>query len=384
MAIEGIIFSDLFIADKETFIKIFTQYYQDNQKEIEPIINNLHKVLTDYGTKNITEKMSADFKLAWTQFQKKVLLNEHELELLVGYREVPGGRSAGFSAIVNQSEVEGSGKTSYGNVYGIKAGDDLLKESAQILKAQKAERFLQQHLNNFLDFLDNSINAYQAYQIHRWHEQDLIESLQNTDIHVTNLLWRQAFYSYDTKSEKQKSSDKYYYGGRGLGKAYDAFMNHMADKERAIFDFLKSGGVDNHKNFDSIFSRGKNTVYVEEKGIDANGNFSTLLRESRNSTGWYTGGDIVIVSPETMQIVYNIQLKTTRIDKPSIFLERVAKIQEFLDSFTKTPVEQKAEKLFNFLLTSISNASEFNNIPTETMRNLVEENLKIKGIISKI
>jgi hypothetical protein len=40
--------------------------------------------------------------------------------------------------------------------------------------------------------------------------------------------------------------------------------------------------------------------------VDASGHFPELLNDSKNRIGWYTGGDIIIINPETLSVVYNI------------------------------------------------------------------------------
>jgi hypothetical protein len=105
--------------------------------------------------------------------------------------------------------------------------------------------------------------------------------------------WREPFYSSNT-----------YFMGLGLGKAYDAFMNHLANHNRAVYDYLSSSGLQD--NISPFNIREKASVFKEEGGVTKNGNFPRLLKESNNNTGWYTGGDIIIINKETMAVVYNI------------------------------------------------------------------------------
>ena len=84
--IEGIIFADLFINSKDQFIEFFTQHYSQNQKIIDSCINDLSNVLTLYSTKAITPVMAQEFKTSWNNFEKNVLLNQNDLQLLVSYR----------------------------------------------------------------------------------------------------------------------------------------------------------------------------------------------------------------------------------------------------------------------------------------------------------
>lgn len=364
----GIIFSDLFISDRQFFIDFFTSYYQENQSILEPIVFNLQQVLKKYTFQQVTENMAAEFKKCWDEFQQKVLLNSQELQLLVAYRG-QGGENGEFSRIVPQSEVEETALTKRGREYGINAGNQLIRDSIAALRGSKVEQFLQHHLNTFLRHLDSQINKNEAAILHRYHTDQLNQYYAQKGRHLTNVHWREAFFGGNNSS---------YFGGRGLGKAYDAFMNHMANKEKGIYDYLRSNGkIDEEFN---LKINENTSVYIEENRIGPYGHYPQLLKNAMNTIGWYTGGDIVIVNPETMQVVYNIQLKTTTAKKASVFAERVGALRTFIDKFVSTPITQKAENLFNFLLTEISNSDDFNQLPQKTINAIIEQNLTSKLI----
>ena len=42
---EGIIFSDLFITNKDMFIDFFEQYYLENQIQLDLVINKLNSII---------------------------------------------------------------------------------------------------------------------------------------------------------------------------------------------------------------------------------------------------------------------------------------------------------------------------------------------------
>lgn len=367
---DGIIFADYFIEDKSSFVKFFSEYYIENEARLKPVIMDLEGVLNQYTSKTVTAEMASSFKTAWKNFQQIVLLNDADLQLLVAYRGA-GGMNATFSQIVKQADVEGVEQTEYGRRYGIKAGDDLIRDTMAALKASEVEKFLQAHLNDFLNQLETSITRSEAEKIHDYHEYCLSSYLQNTDIHITGMRFREAFYS-------QKAG--HYFGGQGLGQAYDAFMNHMADRESWIYDYLSSGGASGGSDFSSTIETVRNSVYIEEGGVEASGTFPELLHASKNHVGWYTGGDIIIVNPETMQVVYNIQLKTTTANKASVFAERVEKIRGFLRGFLDLTPQQKGERIFDFFLTSVSNASDFNNAPDRDIDKLLKQAFSEKKI----
>ena len=372
--IEGIIFSDLFIQSKDQFINFFINHYNQNQQKIDNCINDLTVVLTEYKTKNITVGMAEHFKKAWDNFEHIVMLNQNDLELIVAYRG-QSGKNGQFSEIIRQADVEGTGQG--GTQYGINAGHDLVKDSIKALQASQIEQFLQFHLNGLLNQLESSISRHDASILHKYHTAQLNASFQqNSDLHLTGVLWREAFYG---GGKSTASMGAYYYSGRGLGKAYDAYMNHMANKETGIFNYLRSGGAQESGNIAALTKR-DTTVFIEEGGIGPGGNFPQLIKDSTNHTGWYTGGDIIIVNPQTMAVVYNIQLKTTTANKPSVFGERVEKIRNFLKGFQELTPEQKAEKIYDFMLTSISNKDDFQWLPQEEVEDLVKRALEMKGL----
>lgn len=365
---EGIIFSDLFISNRDVFIQFFEQYYREQTAAINNAIQRLNAVLTKYTTQTVTAASAAEFEDAWMEFQTTVLLNSQNLQLLVAYRG-QSGLNARFSQILTQADVMGTSQTAYGMQYGINAGNTLVRDSIKYLEASKVEEFLQKHLNDLLLQLDSSITNNEAYLLHRYHT-DFLNSYYKYDstASLTNVKWREAFYS---------ANDGFYFGGQGLGQVYDAFMNHLANYKPDFYDYLATGGVNDINGF--VDTEPDNSVYVEEGQVYETGHFPQLLSESRNHTGWYTGGDIIIVNPETMSIVYNIQLKTTTENKASVFAEKISAIRTFIHSLSalNNPIDM-ANKLFDFLLTSVSNRNDFNKKPQEEIDKLLIDNLNLK------
>ena len=365
---EGIIFSDLFISNKDLFISFFEQYYQEQSAAINSAISRLNNVLTKYTTQSVTAASAAEFENAWMEFQTVVLMNTQNLQLLVAYRG-QSGLNARFSQILNQADVMGVSQTAYGMQYGINAGNQLVRDSIKYLEASKVEEFLQKHLNDLLLQLDSSISDNEAYLLHRYHTEFLNSYYKyDSQASLTGAKWREAFYS---------ANDGFYFGGQGLGQVYDAFMNHLANYKPDFYDYLATGGMNDINGF--IDTDPDNSVYVEEGQVFETGHFPQLLSESRNHVGWYTGGDIIIVNPETMSIVYNIQLKTTTENKASVFAEKISAIRTFINSLsTSNNPTEIANKLFDFLLTSVSNRNDFNNKPQEEIDKLLTDNLNLK------
>jgi uncharacterized membrane protein len=92
-----------------------------------------------------------------------------------------------------------------------------------------------------------------------------------------------------------------------------------------------------------------------------------------NSIPWFAGGDIIIINNK-MEVVYNIQLKTTTRNTQTVFSEKVTSLRTFLTNFTSLEtVEDKAELLFNKFQNTIANTSILQGLDN----NAKEEAVKI-------
>lgn len=346
---QGILFSDIFINNKKIFVDFFSQYYIKNQTKIDTVANKLFVVLKKYTTQTVTPSMAEEFQSAWEEFEKYVLLNNKDLDLIVSYRGADGSSST-FSQIIPQKMVEGTVQTQYGKRYGIESGNQLIKDSMAQLKATEVEKFLQEHLQGLLNQLEKPIVKNEAFLIHKYHSNFLSKEFQAKGKHLTNKKFREVFYSQNAS---------FYFGGQGMGQVYDAFMNHIADKKQEVYTYLRFNGL--VKDMRSL-QKSSGTVYTEEGEVEKGANFPKLLSDSRNKIGWYTGGDILIINPKTMDIVYNIQLKTTGKNVQSVFGEKISAMREFIIAFVNDTPEEKGERIFTFFSTSVSNHTEFNNV----------------------
>lgn len=348
---QGIIFKDLFINNQDIFVDYFTDYYKKNQKALDGYITDLNFVLSKMNT-IVSAKNAEKFKIAWNNFQKYVLLNNNKLEVLVAFRG-QGGRDAEYSKAFPQEYIEAKG--------GIDTGNELVQETMTQVKASQVEEYLNRHLNGFIDQLYSKISSNEANNIHQYHNKFLPKRFPK-DGHLTGERWQDIWYSN-------------YYSGQGLGKAYDAFMNHIANHNKQVFNYLSSNGKNDNLQ---LSMRENKSVFIEEKGVAPNGNFAKLLYDSTNSISWYTGGDIIIVDKNTMQVVYNIQLKTTTRNNLSVFNIKIEKLKNFLKNFNKLSPEQKAKKIFKEFSTSISNYNEFEKVSQETIDEITKKGLGIK------
>lgn len=339
------------------FIKIFEEYYKDKAKEINNAAKELENALLSFHSKVLTtEENASKFRKAWLKFEQQVLLNQRPLQLMVIYRG-DKGKSNEISGILNQSDAEVS--------RGINSGAQAVLDSIEAKKAEEVENFLRNHLDSFIDQLYDPIGRENSKNIGKYHRDQIPKGFKGR---LGSTKWQNVYYSN-------------YYSGQGLGQAYDAFMNHIANHNRQVYDYLVSNGK--QEVFDGLqkLSKVQRSVFEEEGGTGPSGNFPKLLKDSTNRVGWYTGGDIIIVNPDTMSIVYNIQLKSTSRKRQTVFEEKVAAIRMFIQVFTAASTPQKkAEQLYSFLKTTVSNSLELNQLPQKDIEDLIKTTLQKSGI----
>ena len=347
----GIIFHDFFL-DKKVFIPIYKEYYTEKKQEIDTVANNLLSLLTQYNVKEVNNAMASQFKVLWEEFQLKVLLNKKPLQLQVVYRGDGSGKQSEYSAIINQSQVEEAVDTRWGYRYGINTGNSLIEDSMRVIQARNVEEFLQIHMTGLLNQLYSQIGKTVAEALHDYHS-DILNHIYTTSNrekrqHITGKKWYKVIYGEMPFTSWQ-------------GNAYEAFFNHMANHEPRVFDYLSNHGQEMAAMLN--FKVQKNSVYREEGGYEPDlGNFPRLMMGQINSIPWFAGGDIVIVNSK-LEVIYNIQLKTTTRNVQTVFGEKVSELRSFLIKFTSAKtVEEKSELLFNSFQNTIANSSMVNNL----------------------
>ena len=369
----GIIFHDLFV-DKELFIPAFKSYYKEKQEDIEITVKNLLDLLTRFNTATVTKAMASEFQINWEKFQTQVLGNNNPLQLLVAYRDGLG-ENAQFSQIIEQRQVEETVKTEKGYQYGINSGNSLITDSFKIIKARQVEGFLQEHLAGLLNQLYYThIDRSTAEALHDYHSRLLREIYTTSNMkkrqHITGLRWHELIYGNMGWAQWQ-------------GNAYEAYLNHMADHEPTLFDYLSQHGKDTIADFS--INRQRQSVFVEEGGEEPDlGHFPILMMGQVNSIPWFAGGDIVIVN-EKMEVVYNIQLKTTTRKSQTVFTEKISELRKFLTDFVSAAtVEEKAELLFSSFKNTIANSSIEDQLG-DSLKRTVQEGLlkKLEQAVSK-
>ena len=358
----GIIFHDLFV-DETLFLSAFKDYYKEKQIDIEQTSAALLGLLNSYNVTQVTKAMATQFQTLWEQFQLQVLGNNQPLQLLVAYRDGLG-ENAQFSWIVEQKQVEEAVKVGRRYQYGINTGNSLIQDSFKIIQARQVEKFLQEHLGQLLNQLYyEHIERSVAEALHDYHSHLLKDIYTTSDRrkrqHITGLPWYKLIYGNMEWAQWQ-------------GNAYEAYFNHMANHEPVLFDYLSQHGKETMAEFNLKMHR--ESVFSEEGGYDPDlGNFPKLMMGQINSIPWFAGGDIVIINNK-MEVIYNIQLKTTTWHSQTVFEEKITQLKNFLiDFISAETIEEKAKILFDSFKNTTANTIE--NYLGDNFAKTLEEHL---------
>lgn len=269
MSREGAMLGGYFLPEKE-FKSLMIQLLKENRSLIE---NYLNAVIL-----NIEAKKTKEAYITWTKFQTDFLKNP----------------TTSLLAITN---FYGSGAPQTWNFF----SDEVAAiQNNGLISISSADTELKRAYNSdvlasHLSGLFKSISGTKMTE----REVNFLYSLKRKDM-------LEALNQYKGTGQKAKYKEIIYrkIGGRYYaGKVADAYLNHLGK---------------HHWNYLNRFSQGDMTglehlrnasVRTEElsKGYL---NFVQLLLDSLNSTGWQTGGDL-IVTDSGGKIVANIQLKTS-------------------------------------------------------------------------
>lgn len=228
--------------------------------------------------------------------------------------------------------------------------------------------------------LKNSILNEELNQILSQHLSNFIKEIENytlTKKEMKEFFEDNIFLSYERKREmgrRAKDSDyslkQVVYGNNPqyLGQIADAYLNHIGNLHKSLL-FNKMANLSEIKLPSSI---------KKEEGE----NFFQLLIDSTNSTGWWTGGDLIVLGSNN-EILANIQLKTRLSDTNSSVLGKI----------TYEKLEKGLVDLYNlfendFLKDSEKFANDFYELfktsgITQEVENIITEEAiqKIKDVI---
>lgn len=195
--------------------------------------------------------------------------------------------------------------------------------------------------------------------------------------------YEQATSTIKQRLNQEKYGDKTYtykegiYGGlfeAGYrGKVADAYLNHLGALHWNYLDnFLNKG-----TSLNTLEKIAHASVEQEERS-QGYYNFLQLLLNSLNTTGWQTGGDLIVANSQG-QIVANIQLKTSGGEGASIGHINTSKLLTSLqriEQLYNNPIEL-INNFYNLLKTSAI-MEQVGDAVIQTAYDLAEKNLKLK------
>ena len=154
----------------------------------------------------------------------------------------------------------------------------------------------------------------------------------------------------------------------GSGSAYGTPM---------IFNTWGQSSSQNSKNYrtrPSIFLEieGKN-VFLEE----GHPGFYNLLIDSTNTTGWYSGGDLIITDSKG-EVVASIQLKTSGGSGETIGTIKRDRLNKAIDTLLLLIDQENNQFISKFYdLVKTSTVSPINNCIDQTVENIIKQNLNL-------
>lgn len=139
------------------------------------------------------------------------------------------------------------------------------------------------------------------------HLMEMISTVESTKLENSEIPEFYNKYLFKSKSQKSSSGQRVHHNrslaaavydkqeytkSRRQGKMVDAFVNHLGNMHKSIF----VNGLETITPFTKSVA--------EEEGP----HFIQLLLDSKNNTGWWTGGDLILVNDN--KVIANIQVKS--------------------------------------------------------------------------
>lgn len=323
---EGILFGGVLLT-KDEFINIFKQWYQIKGENFKQRIKNLYE--------NAGKMNNAEIYSAWDVIQNEWFGNDSVSIMFIRPNLSSKGQYE-FTKILdekkllNKQTISGSDRNISKNLL------NAIEDKKILEYAKNLEFLLNQHYSGLLHTLSKAVTKEQAAELHYIFG---VKKMINKFKH---------FYTKDKKTLDEiiylGLTDENQFG-QIEGKHLDAFMNHLANNHKQIFDFFK----DSEKRPALPYLR--KTVFQEEGSLVK---FTQLLIDSLNNTPWYASGDILIVD-KNRKPLYNIQLKSTQ-NKGQTYDIATIDFLKLLDSFIKEKdIDKMAKLLYEELKTNSSN-----------------------------
>lgn len=263
---EGAMLGGVLLPEAE-FIQVMIELLEVRKQDI---IDALQKVQNAPTVKDAYEQ--------WMFFQMNILKNpDVQLLVITNFYNQNGTQTWTFldseSSAINKS------------------GQISLKDVEDDLKQAYISQLLAQHLSGLFGSINDEMTEEEVNYAYGLKRHSLLTELAQAKYYEGHT------YIYKNIIYGQKS------GMYLNGQVADAFVNHLGYTHAELFTNLSL--IDTNY----IEHLADTSVKAEEFAISSL-NFFHLLYNSTNTTGWYTGGDLILTD-KTGKILANIQLKTT-------------------------------------------------------------------------
>lgn len=316
---------------KEQFIDVFVQ-------KLSQHYNNFKNQLKNIST--LVQKNQEDYQgayLAWEQLQTSLLGNEKVQLLAVTHFYNKDGKQE-WKIYDEAQVITSSGiinlQRATKNIQSLATSQIFAKHLSGLFNSLKSEKPSKEMLNKIRKAIQ--INSY------------------GKDPVFKDAIW----------SMEEQKTVKY------RGQVADAFLQHVGVYHS---NYLTSNSNKILKNFSrSAFN---------EEGPDS---WTDRLIESKNRTGWWTGGDLILTDAQG-NVIFNLQLKTSAKEGVSIGKISLVEFQKNIDSLinlldNKNSYKKIAEQFYRMVETSgvVSKVENVVKDTTQTLVSPIENALKRK------
>lgn len=374
---EGIIFGG-YLLSKEDFIPLFEKWYEQKGQALVEELRMLEQEIAGMIQREMTpsasdasvlkprihrtEKYNAEMIYKkWEKIQKDYFGNDAvSLIAITKFDE----ENLTWSQNVEESAFMTASGINVTAAQFKKVAEDTFKNASTLAAAEELQKFLRLHYAQLCTQLSSyHINVDEAYKLHKTIPKKSA-LYKNRLEHFTGRTYGDIIFASQGNAE---------------GKQLDAFMNHIGQYNKQIFNLMTAGTANKEtlsqiKNFDTHNAFGD---IFTNPGI-----VQPWLLASLNSASWLTGGDVIVVD-ESGKVIYNIQIKSTSEGKNfELALTRLLSLVSRMIKKTEA-ARFKPKQLANLMYNSLKTSSSNNVVKTEKFiesaayKNALK-NLKIK------
>ena len=239
------------------------------------------------------------------------------------------------------------------------------------LKAKEGKVVTDSGILSYAETIKNSILEEEYTRILSDHLLNLIKIIETTHLSKSEIDDYFNKYTFRSSKIKEKMGKRAHDNGdlmnivygelepdKRRGQIADAFVNHLGNMHRALF----TQGLETITPF---------TQTVEE---EEGPHFLQLLIDSTNSVGWWTGGDLILVSGN--KVIANIQLKTILKNKKgsvgSITTDDILKKVQKLRDFIEKDLVYNKEVFANIMYNTFKTSAIFDKVSKQTFEDGVK------------